>query len=142
MYKIGDTIKIKRKTYSVIGVNSEFYTLSCNGKQYTASVSEMERFKRESEVEFPYLEQRLRQRRIFKKDATLPKTEQEVMLYFEQLVGELSPENLTCDGELSRSMVQAKLRNIRGAWKELEKIIGRKVTEDEVESSLVKRVLG
>lgn len=142
MYKIGDTIKIKRKTYSVIGVNSEFYTLSCNGKQYTASVSGMEKFKRESEVEFPYLEQRLRQRRIFKKDATLPKTEQEVMLYFEQLVGELSPENLTCDGELSRSMVQAKLRNIRGAWKELEKIIGRKVTEDEVESSLVKRVLG
>lgn len=43
----------------------------------------------------------------------------------------LSPENLTCDGELSRSAVIAKARSIRAKLAELQTELGRKVSEDQ-----------
>jgi hypothetical protein len=38
----------------------------------------------------------------------------------ESLEGELSPENLTCDGELSRSVVQARYNSLAKVCKELK----------------------
>jgi len=38
------------------------------------------------------------------------------------LDADLSPENLTCDGELPRSQVQAKYRKLSLAAKELQKL--------------------
>ena len=38
------------------------------------------------------------------------------------LDADLSPENLTCDGELPRSQVQAKYRQLSLAAKELQKL--------------------
>lgn len=38
------------------------------------------------------------------------------------LDSDLSPENLTCDGELPRSQVQAKYRSLSQAAKELQKL--------------------
>lgn len=35
---------------------------------------------------------------------------------------ELSPENLTCDGELSRSQVQARYRALTAAARDLQKL--------------------
>ena len=35
---------------------------------------------------------------------------------------ELSPENLTCDGELPRSQVQARYRRLTAAARELQKL--------------------
>ena len=35
---------------------------------------------------------------------------------------DLSPENLTCDGELSRSQVQARYKTLTKAAKELQKL--------------------
>ena len=35
---------------------------------------------------------------------------------------DLSPENLTCDGELSRSQVQARYKTLTQAAKELQKL--------------------
>lgn len=43
----------------------------------------------------------------------------------------LSPENLTCDGELSRSQVRAKAARLNRALKALWKEAGREVTESE-----------
>lgn len=40
----------------------------------------------------------------------------------ESLEGELSPENLTCDGELPRSQVQARYRQLMQAAKELKQL--------------------
>jgi hypothetical protein len=51
---------------------------------------------------------------------------------FLNLTAQLSPENLTCDGELSRSQVVQKKRRLDAQWATLEKTVGRKVTEDEV----------
>jgi hypothetical protein len=56
----------------------------------------------------------------------------EIQKKFLQLACDLSPENLTCDGELPRSRVNQKLRILKAAWKALEKQVGRQVTEDEV----------
>ena len=35
---------------------------------------------------------------------------------------DLSPENLTCDGELPRSLVQARYKDLTAAAKELQKV--------------------
>ena len=58
---------------------------------------------------------------------------------FCDLAGELSPENLSCDGELSRWQVTVKERRIRKEWASLEKQAGRKVTEDEVWGWIIPR---
>ena len=40
----------------------------------------------------------------------------------EMIDGDLSPENLTCDGELSRSQVQARYRQLNAAATELRRL--------------------
>jgi hypothetical protein len=50
---------------------------------------------------------------------------------FIRLVGELSPENLSCDGECSDAEVTQRRSNIMRQWRELERRAGQKVTEDE-----------
>lgn len=59
-------------------------------------------------------------------------TEQKIMERFVRLLGDLSPENLSCDGELSRAQINRKLLLIKKEWKELEKELGKKMTEDDV----------
>lgn len=51
---------------------------------------------------------------------------------FLQLASQLSPENLTCDGELSRAAVANRRKSLQRQWNALEQRIGRKVTESEV----------
>jgi hypothetical protein len=51
---------------------------------------------------------------------------------FINLACDLSPENLSCDGEASQSYITQKIGRINREWKALEKQIGRTVTEDEV----------
>ena len=53
---------------------------------------------------------------------------------FKIMASRLSPENLSCDGEISRTQVNASYRQIMKEWKQLEKEVGRKVSEAEVES--------
>lgn len=50
---------------------------------------------------------------------------------FCDLLGEASPENISCDGECSLSEIKRKRASISKRWKELEKEIGFKVSEDE-----------
>jgi hypothetical protein len=50
---------------------------------------------------------------------------------FAHLAFMLSPENLSCDGELSRSAIDKKYRELSKVWAALEKEYGRKVDEDE-----------
>jgi len=57
-----------------------------------------------------------------------PETQQK----FLTLACQLSPENLTCDGELSRSQVDVRYRRLRAEWRKLESQVGRKVSEDEI----------
>jgi hypothetical protein len=51
-----------------------------------------------------------------------------VVKAFQSLENELSPENLFCDGEISRSAAMAKKAKIDRLWSALEGYIGKKVT--------------
>jgi len=55
----------------------------------------------------------------------------ELTLAFADLACRLSPENLHCDGEITRAQAQRRYNQIMKEWKALEKKAGRRVTEDE-----------
>ena len=78
-----------------------------------------------------HMEKRLAWKRLFDKTALMPSTEEELMCALDQLMGELEPENLSCDGEISRTAINQRLRAIRAEWREIEKKLGRKVSQDE-----------
>lgn len=80
-----------------------------------------------------WLGQRNKFRSIFgSKPLPMPTTPEECKPLFDILAGELSPENLCCDGELPRNQVIKKKRELDGAWADLEKIYGGSVSEDDV----------
>ncbi len=62
---------------------------------------------------------------------TSPRTKKECRNVFSLLMGSLSPENLTCDGELSSAKVKSKFRKLRRAWETLELIYGEPVKESD-----------
>jgi hypothetical protein len=51
---------------------------------------------------------------------------------FINLASSLSPENLHCDGEISRAEAQRKYNRLMREWAKLETRVGRIVDEDEV----------
>ena len=54
---------------------------------------------------------------------------------FEQLLvlaSRLSPENLHCDGEISRAQAQRRYDVIMKEWRKLEARLGYEISEDEV----------
>jgi hypothetical protein len=61
-------------------------------------------------------------------------TEAELRRQFVQLSIDLSPENLSCDGELPAKEVKARRAAIMQRWGELERAIGRTVTLDQAYS--------
>lgn len=61
-----------------------------------------------------------------------PELTEELKSKFRALAGQLSPENLTCDGELSGSQVRSRKNKIMREWQTLEIQAGTKVTESDV----------
>ncbi len=57
----------------------------------------------------------------------------DLMKKFRSLACRLSPENLSCDGECSRTEVRRRRAVIMREWRILEKLIGRKVSESEID---------
>lgn len=55
----------------------------------------------------------------------------ELKARFVDLAGRLSPENLSCDGELSARQVAARRKAIMTEWAVCERAYGSKVTEDD-----------
>ena len=69
----------------------------------------------------------------------MPNLSNEDRKAFEDLTCQLSPENLSCDGMLSRSQTQGKLRRIMIKWAALEQKAGQKVDQFDIECEMVKR---
>jgi hypothetical protein len=87
-----------------------------------------------------YLLHKLNLDAIFtKKPVNEPTTEAEIMNLFEYLMSAKEPENLSCDGEASRTHIRQTLSGINASWKWLEKKLGRKVTEEEVSKKIFAR---
>ena len=51
---------------------------------------------------------------------------------FSELLCELSPENLHCDGEISVSEANRKYKKLMTQWRKLEKKLGREYSEGEI----------
>ena len=56
---------------------------------------------------------------------------------FMRLAGELSPENLHCDGEISAAQARRKEKLLRQQWRDLEEKFDVQVTEDDVWSQFI-----
>lgn len=69
-----------------------------------------------------YIEQKNQWNAIFKGKQFEVKTAEGRRRVAESIDCELSPENLTCDGELPRSQVQARYRALTGAAQDLIKL--------------------
>lgn len=52
-------------------------------------------------------------------------------IQFVSMSGNLSPENLCCDGEISAAAAERRRKAIMREWRALEAKVGQKVTEDE-----------
>lgn len=69
-----------------------------------------------------YVEQKNRWNAIFKKPALSLLKAEDRQRIAEMIDGDLSPENLTCDGELSRSQVNERYRFLTRCAEELKSI--------------------
>lgn len=105
---LGECVTINGKAYKIVGKRGRSAMLELNGKEYRYALARLPG------------------------KTTIQLSEKEAWQQLVKLVGELSPENLTCDGELPRSKVEAKRRQILAEWAILERRLGRQVTEDEV----------
>lgn len=147
-FEIGEDVLLNGKFYKIIGTIKRSFLLEkkSNGKQYKATAKMMSKIKdqnkqgigvgrkkRTTKPDNFYMEKKLAYDKIFNPEAKMPETETELMDALDRLLGELSPENLSCDGEISRTAINKKLVAIRGEWKEIEKKLGRKVPESIVE---------
>ncbi len=69
-----------------------------------------------------YIDQKNKWNAIFKSRQYEIKTAKGRQEVADSIDAELSPENLTCDGELPRSQVQARYRALTAAARELQKL--------------------
>ncbi len=78
-----------------------------------------------------YIAEKNRWRRVFKQDelTITGLTQRDADDLFRTLGAALSPENLTCDGELRGAALQRKATMLRGAVKDLERM-GYSAPED------------
>jgi len=152
-FQIGQSVKLNGEVYEIVGTVKRSWLLQKDGKNYKATSNVMKKIqeqnslgigntprkKRQKRSDTYWMEKRLERKRIFFPDAKMPETEKELMDALTALCSDLSPENLSCDGELSRTQINQKLRAIRGEWKEIEKKLGRKVSEYEAEDYWMKK---
>jgi hypothetical protein len=130
-FEIGQTILLNGKHYKIVGTKARSYLLEKDGKMYKATADKMTKIQNQNNAPVKSaLEHKVEYTKIFNKDIKMPTNEAECAYWFDQLRCELSPENLCCDGEASRSQIQAKLRDINACWKGLETICGHKVSKD------------
>jgi hypothetical protein len=62
----------------------------------------------------------------------LPAAKQQLVLdRIRDIYNQLSPENLTCDGELSKKAVRRRYQILKRELQTLFKVLGREVSEDE-----------
>jgi hypothetical protein len=69
----------------------------------------------------------------------MAESHQNIMQQFFGLANRLSPENLSCDGEISKAQVQVRYRQIMREWAALERRVGQKVSLEEVEEEQFKK---
>lgn len=133
---IGQNITLNGKEYKITGKDKRSYVLERDGKNYKATTEKIDKIlaqnARPKTPTLSYLQMKIEKNYMFDKSSRMPETEEEAMGLFVGLVCDMSPENLHQDGEASAADVRYTLRGVQSAWAELESIVGRRVTENEV----------
>lgn len=152
-FQIGETVELNGKTYTIVGtVARSFLVEDANGKKYKVTANMIKRItgapdaqpaqhrevRDSSAADEHALIVRIQRMNMWNrsKPVTEPKTEDEFMWFFECLTGELSPENLTCDGECSSAEVSRRRAEINACWRALERRLGRKCSVYEIEAKM------
>jgi hypothetical protein len=136
MKKPGETVTLGGKVYTVDGFDKRSYILKdATGKKYKCSPAKLDRMENGVQQSRPgpavrYFEQQIAMSKIFGKQLAMPDSGN-ALAWIAKIYGELSPEALTCDGELSRTRIEAKRRELNSALAFCEKILGRQVSESE-----------
>lgn len=142
-YSVGQSVKLNTKTYKIVGTIKRSFLLECDGKQYKMTGKAMDKCKahnkkgvgtgkRTQKSSTFYMNRRVDWLKIFDKKAGFPKTEKQLLSHLERIACDLSPENLHCDGEISVTAARLKARELNKEWKEVENLLGRKVSESEI----------
>jgi hypothetical protein len=146
-FKVGEKVLLNGKEYRIVGTIKRSFKLERDGKFYKATAKMMSKIQNQNEMgigvgNYSNMEKRLAYKKIFDPNAKMPETEDEHMDWFSDISCELSPENLHCDGEISHAAAMRKYRALKAEWKEVEKSLGRKVSEDEADSWWMKKRYG
>jgi hypothetical protein len=59
--------------------------------------------------------------------------DEETKLKLSDLCGQLSPENFSCDGELSEGQMRAKMKIISKQWTDIENQLGFEIEPEDYE---------
>jgi len=125
-FQIGEMVELNGKTYKIVGTHARSYLLEREGKTYKATAAKMTKIQNQQPQTTP-LQRRVAYARLFDPAIQYPTTAEQCKYWFDTLSSELSPENLSCDGERSGNQIALARRDILQAWKELEAIVGHKV---------------
>lgn len=146
-FKVGEKVLLNGKEYRIVGTIKRSFKLERDGKFYKATAKMMGKILNQNEMgigvndsNFPNMEKRLAYNKIFDPATKMPETEDEHMDWFSNISSDLSPENLHCDGEISHAAAMRKYRALKAEWKEVEKSLGRKVSEDEADRHWMKKM--
>jgi hypothetical protein len=131
---IGTKVTLNKKPYTVVGkAQRSILVEDPKGKKFKISFA---RLKKYTGIDYTDcvpkakspcpIEKMVSMMQIFDKSIKMPTDEASCSPFFERLEAEASPENLSCDGELSFSAVMRKKADINNCWKALEKIQGKK----------------
>lgn len=134
-FQINQIVELNGKEYKIVGTVARSFLLEREGKTYRATADKLTKIQNQNSRQAQasstppksVLAERVRYAQLFDKTAKMPETEEEIAAYFEWLRGDLSPENLSCDGEASTAHIAMKKRSIALCWKELEAKLGRRV---------------
>ena len=135
-FNIGDRVTLNGKEYTITGTVARSFILTRDGKQYKATADKMTKIqvqnsqpKPEAQPPRSEIDLRIAKAAMWRQNLTRPTNEAECAVWFDNLRNELSPENLFCDGEISRTQAAARKAAIIRCWKELELIVGHRVQE-------------
>jgi hypothetical protein len=132
MKNVGDKVLLNGKTFTIAGFYKRSYLLTDErGKQYKCGPEKLDRIEagkppvhREARTILPdltYFVREIHMNKIFGRIVEMP-NKQNAKFWMEKIENELSPENLHCDGEITRAQAMVKYRYLMGAMAHVKQI--------------------
>jgi hypothetical protein len=125
--KIGDKVNLQGKNYEIVGNHKRSLLLQDErGVKYKITEARLERMLSGA----PPKPRKPAQRRVF--EGSIPQDEKSILRRLSDIECELSPENLTCDGEAPRYYVREKASRLNAEKRALIAALGRTPTDKEL----------